>query len=766
MTWISTDEAMELTGKKKARLYQLIKLQGWITRKGRKSRNGKSKTEIQLESLPAKIQERYFQSLQGSADGKGVDLLSANAAGLGHEPAAASALLASATREQLEGISRTHEILQPALAGDRGRAVMEGIAQQIGACIRTVRNLCKAVEREGIAGLLRKPREDRGRSRVADAQVVANIKMLYLKPHRPPISEIHRQIARDYEMSGLEPPSYSFVCGVVSTIPPDIVAKLRIGEREYDNKFAYISLRNKPALPRQWVDADHHPCDHNVVFPDGSIGRPWLTAMQDICDNEILGWTLSKTKPVGKGSYPGTQAISTTLRQAILKNGLFDNFYVDLGRDFRSQQTRAVLADLGIKWVPTRGYHGKSKPIERWFGIMEGQLKHLPGYCGRRPEENPERQKLKPEPLDPAKLLRIDQFEVELVKWIERFHHAESRALKGRSPMEVLADHVKNGFNVRHVQNERVLDLLLMSRADRLVRNAGIEAFSTHGRQRFFFAPQLLDLIGQRVSIRWDASNIGEIYVYTTGDKETSRFVCKATNKEMMDYGADEPMLTREREIKREQRRRLNERCEEMVKQARYPNPMARAAAERRYDEVLRDERQKLAANAHPPGKRVYKLLSKYALADKALKIEKKLQSAQGEGKSRERNPYSEEMIEAKEIERKKTVEALRENRWLDDDEPPRTDENRNEPSALIAEAGYRCHGCNKEAALLQYCLTCPEDTAITVCLTCGGYKAHRYCQKNCAAGHDKELHPEKFRPWQLEEDEVEPSLKLEEQNG
>lgn len=119
-----------------------------------------------------------------------------------------------------------------------------------------------------------------------------------------------------------------------------------------------------------------------------------------------------------------------------MEHGIFDHFYHDLGKDYRSHYVRAVCAELGIKWVATRGYHGKSKPIERWFGTLENALRHLPGYCGNEPGNNPYRQSLKPQEIDPKTLFTVDEFATAVSKWIaEQYHHAPSRSLDGLSPL-------------------------------------------------------------------------------------------------------------------------------------------------------------------------------------------------------------------------------------------------------------------------------------------------------------------------------------------
>ncbi len=620
MTWIRSSQAAALLRVSERHLRRM--------RDKFQTRPAGRATEYLLESLPVEAQETYFRlaspALLGAGDAEG------EKSGGSSPLPGAPALSPSAPFSPHSSRPAPHSLSEDELArlndlADALRAFQSGGHMEPPLqCMSpsTIRRKLRALEKYGLAGLARKPRADRGRARVADEKVVARIKTEFLQPYRPAAARIYADVARDFEMSGLKPPSYSFVLRKTKELDPDLVARMRIGDKNFDDKFALVTLRKKPALPRQWADADHHLCDHIVIFADGSIGRPWLTAIQDICTNEILGYVLSHEK---KSTYPGAVTIGLALRGAILKKddpawpsrGIFENFYADLGRDFRAQYVRAACSDLGIKTVYARGYHGKSKPIERWFGVLENGIKRLPGYVGRNPETNPLHQEIGPsrswEDLR-GEIMTIDQFEAELHKWIVNdFHHAESRALKGLSPMGALEMHARNGWAPKEIRDERALDLLLMQRKAKKVQRFGIEMFGSQGAQRFFMAPELAAIVGQEVQVFWNPAKLGELIVY-----KEDRFLCKAQNRELLDFGADEETLKRERELKAAQRRSIQDRLDELTKQAQYPNAMARAAAEKRREEIMQEEREKIAVNAEP-ARPVYKLIPKFQFAAKAL---------------------------------------------------------------------------------------------------------------------------------------------------
>lgn len=146
------------------------------------------------------------------------------------------------TEEELARVNEMADELRLVQAVQTVQAVQAGAAR-LGLSVATVRRKLRALEKYGLAGLVRKSRADRGRARVADEKILARIKAQFLKPYRPPAAEVYRAIEKDFEMSGVEPPSYSFVVRVCRSIDPDLVARFRVGEREYDDKFAYITLR-------------------------------------------------------------------------------------------------------------------------------------------------------------------------------------------------------------------------------------------------------------------------------------------------------------------------------------------------------------------------------------------------------------------------------------------------------------------------------------------------------------------------------------------
>jgi len=720
--WISQEVAKERLGIRRRQFFE------WLKRGKVKNRDivirvaGKAahglKREIRLDSLPAKYQARYLASVQAAAEGVG--LACSQPAEIAPPPAtAATSTLISRSEEELTEATQLAEDIDAILRADDIGEARRSLAAKLGITERTIRNYLAAYKKNHLGGLVRKKRRDHGKARAANRKAAEWVKAEYIKPHQPSVKEIHEALSRQYVQSNIDAPSYSFVRSVCNSIDPDLVARCRIGEREYQNKFAYYAQRKKPPLPRMWVDGDHHQCDRPVIFRDGSIGRPWLTAIRDNCTLEILGFSVNANQTAGK--YSNSRTIASVLRQGILRKqderwpsfGLFDHFYTDLGKDFRSKYIRAICHDLGISWVSARGYHGQSKPIERWFRTMEGQLRGLPGYIGNKPDNNPERQRIgAPRTWEEMRkdLMTIDQLEKELLDWIlDRYHHADSKALKGISPMAALEAHNKKGWTVREVSDERALDLLLMERIERggenpTVRRGKIQAFGTTLEPRFFEAPELCELSGQDAQVYYDPDKIGELIVY-----KDNRFVCVAKNAELLSFGATKDDMKRRLEIERHQKRRLQERIDEMQARAQYGGTTEQASAERKYKEAEGELRQELVANAEPR-RRVYKLLPKHQMAAKALKaVPKGLVAENAKEAKEETNPHlTEEDLPSVFVKREK-------NPWVEDDDTPEV-----------------CHACDKGGVSLFYCDRCAGNL---YCPKCHASSKHRFCS-DCINAH------------------------------
>jgi hypothetical protein len=249
----------------------------------------------------------------------------------------------------------------------------------------------------------------------------------------------------------------------------------------------------------------------------------------------------------------------------------------------------------------------------------------------------------------------FEQYKSEITKWIVTVYHYRPQPILGNlSPVEMLQTHIARGWHPRVVRDERTLDLVLMRRARKLVRNAGVRHLN-----RFFFSAEMLPLVGQFVDIHWDPAKVGELIVYQ-GDK----FLCKAANRELLSYDASEETIARARAFGREQRRDVIRRYQNAMANAQYLNNIARASAEERREKIATADRDAIAVSAVPDG--VPLLLSKYTDAAKKLAALPKMthqtapEVAQGDA--------DEEMKNADQTFRQSTNPFLDEEQWKNEE--------------------------------------------------------------------------------------------------
>src|SRR5215831_16556482 len=122
---------------------------------------------------------------------------------------------ASATEAQREQALERFSLIQPFLEGD---IPLTHVAAMHQLPLRTLRQWVQRYRQEGLVGLIRKGRRDRGKRRGLPADLVRLIEELAL--HRPErsIVAIHRQVTKAAIDQGWQPPSYSRVYDIVRSL--------------------------------------------------------------------------------------------------------------------------------------------------------------------------------------------------------------------------------------------------------------------------------------------------------------------------------------------------------------------------------------------------------------------------------------------------------------------------------------------------------------------------------------------------------------------
>lgn len=187
------------------------------------------------------------------------------------------------------------------------------------------------------------------------------------------------------------------------------------GLRKWEDKYQHTCIRDKPTEVNEIWFGDHHIFDLTVAYKEqkGKIiyGRPWLTAITDAASDVVVGWVISVRPNRYTIAESFCRAAAFTMDSEI--HGLCQNLYCDRGRDYCSMLIEgkdfklrthpdthmylnrpffdnALLPALNVNMRHARGYRGRSKPIERLFGVFEKRyISQLPNYLGSSIDARP-----------------------------------------------------------------------------------------------------------------------------------------------------------------------------------------------------------------------------------------------------------------------------------------------------------------------------------------------------------------------------------------
>lgn len=415
-------------------------------------------------------------------------------------------LIALTPDQQLQAMER-YEVLQPHL--EHG-VPLTYLARQGDTALRTLERWLAHYRREGLAGLARHRRRDRGQQRGLQPELKELIEGLALRKPPPTIALVHRQVQEVARRNGWPAPNYQRVYRIVKQLDPALITLAHEGSKIYRTTYDLLH-RHEADQPNATWQADHTLLDIWVRDGSGSLVRPWLTVIMDDYSRAIAGFRLSFQAP---------SAIQTalTLRQAIWRKplpywkiaGIPAVFYSDHGSDFTSKHLEQVSADLKMVLVFSEPGmpRGRGK-IERFFRTVQQMLLcGLPGYA---PAGKPAAHAV----------LADTAFESQLERFILEQYHHQPHSETGQPPQVRWEG---NGFLPRLPESLEQLDLLLLTVAkSRKVHPDGIRF------QGFrYLDPALAAYVSESVIIRYDPLDMAEIRIF-----HHDRFLCRAICAEL-----------------------------------------------------------------------------------------------------------------------------------------------------------------------------------------------------------------------------------------
>lgn len=410
----------------------------------------------------------------------------------------------------------TNPALAPPLAVERYRALephlidgvtLAALARTGVASERTLQRWLRCYRVEGLAGLGRSPRSDRGKVHMPD-HLAALVRELATKRPRPPVSAIHRKIAALAAAEGHRAPSYSSVARIADSVPESRIAAAT-DPAAYRDHHELVHRREALASNEMW-QADHTVLDILVLDDAGEPVRPWLSVVLDDHSRAIAGYSISVDAP---------SALNTALalRHAIWRkadpewivSGIPEQLYVDNGADFISEHVEQACMALKIRLthsLPGRP-RGRGK-IERLFRTINDMfLPDLPGHL------------IQGKPLS-APALSLDELRARFEAFVCGVYHPRSHGSTGEAPV---ARWQKGGFLPAMPDSLDQLDMLLVHvPKPRKVLRDGIRLLG-----RRYVEPTLAAFVGEKVTVLYDPRDLTEVHVYHEG-----RFVCRALSPE------------------------------------------------------------------------------------------------------------------------------------------------------------------------------------------------------------------------------------------
>lgn len=564
---------------------------------------------IPVSALPPEAQIRYYEETGAAATARG----RSEEFDLG----------AYAQRSGEEGLKRLLDRQKAVLqvigyresGGNKLTEAIDEIAVEHGMSGATLRRLESRYMAEGLNGLVRSGRSDKGESRTMCMEARRRIYALYLDANKlkgatildaiaadaraegadacrecpyNPESRSHAAIQRsdqaeyypecDEAGNGLIPPQNRHAVNrVIKGIKPGDAIFARYGSKAWEADYMMKGMRRKPDVVNEGWFGDHHQFDVFVLDARGKPVRPWVTAWYDIGSGMLVGWCISLN--------PNSGTITEALARAIAKKpnseiyGAPNWIYIDNGKDYRSRRFEgdeeaeywrrrdpemmqemylkltgaSVMQALGIKVVHAQAYHGWAKPVERFFRTLEERYcRQLKGYCGGKPADRPENfERALRHWTEKGELMTLDEFADTFQNQILPAYHAHPHS--GYGGETPAARYARLPKARSEIFSWAVLDELRMEQTVRVVTTQGVKF-----RNRIYWSDELLHRIGERVVVKYSDCDMDSI---TLRDARDATFICDAEIREAMQFvGEDEETVARHVALQKRQKEEVRQR--------------------------------------------------------------------------------------------------------------------------------------------------------------------------------------------------------------
>ena len=440
-------------------------------------------------------------------------------------------------------------------------------------------------------------RSDAGIPRVWDPHVIEYLRASYLRLRDK--QRAYNETRDTFRLTDAKMGSYRRACQYLKKMDAEDKALIAIAnkEKDYYDQFETPIMRDKKMLsPLEIICGDHHQFDVLVIWPDGSIVRPWASAWCDVRCNYWLSFTICRT--------PDAKSIADSLYNVITRYGVPMNVYIDNGKAYKAailkgsafelseigrldldDETRQRLELLqgglygASRVIHALPYNSRAKIIERMFGTggFTDWAKTLPGWTGRRYDVTPDDTKKR---IKTRQLMTLSEFLTRLIYFVQEWNNRPSRGrdMGGVSPAEVMAWYINHGWKPRFVPDRRIVDFMAMNTATRVVKRYGLQIAGQKDEPMYYFDQKLQRYIGSNVIVKWASSDLVLRKLWSANEEgtelrpvprmvhvftEKGEFVCSATPLTRTEY-IDDPNTAENLKKQRRQRKVVRDQVKEM----------------------------------------------------------------------------------------------------------------------------------------------------------------------------------------------------------
>lgn len=421
-----------------------------------------------------------------------------------------------------------------------------------------------------------------GRAAVAEIPTEAweRYKTEWLCNERTTYAQCYRVVQQLAEDKGWELPSpKTFERRLLVEIPAPLIIRRRAGAEAARHTFPHAD-RVRPEFPMQVINLDGHTWDLEVIWEDGTRGRPTTVAVQDIASGMPLAMRHAPTL----SHHAVRLALGDTFRdyglpkRLVMDNGsenqhkFISGGIPRLRKKVVEKEPLGILQILGVAVTFATPYWGQAKPIERMFRDFAHDLAKHPAfegaYVGNKPGAKPANYRSKAVPIAVFR-----QVVADIVAEYRQRPGRRGAGMNGRSFLQVFQE----GINAKPPERPTAeqLSLCMLQSLPRPMNKVTGEVSILDHR---YWSPELGDLARRPVVVNFDPDDLSlPVRIYDTA----GRFLCVAERTAEGDFESMDK-AARIAKLKRDYLRLQRKADEKLTVYTRADNAAALEAVQRR----------------------------------------------------------------------------------------------------------------------------------------------------------------------------------------